>query len=169
MADRRPDSVRADQRHRQFFLTRRTPPLNHRQSLGMGADILELAAKPQFDIGAVVDMGLQRGLQIGAVDDPIGRVGLAHRGIAQRQADDLAAASRTHQADGVRLNSTGGKPGLQAKLDQHAARIGRELDAGTGFLQPLGLLKDNDAKTLSRQRKRRRQPPDPGTSDDDGA
>jgi len=36
----------------------------------MGAGILELAAKPQFDIGAVVDMGLQRRLQIGAVDDP---------------------------------------------------------------------------------------------------
>jgi len=69
-------------------------------------------------------MGLQRGLQIGAVHDPIGCAGLKHRGVAERQAGDLAPVSPAHEADGVGRDCAGGKPGLQAEIDQHAARIG---------------------------------------------
>ena len=61
------------------------------------------------------------------------------------------------------------EPRLQAELDQDAAGIGRELQAGAGFLQPLGLFQHDDAKALCGERQRRRQSPDPGTSDDDGA
>jgi hypothetical protein len=169
MTDRRPDSVRADQRHRRFLLARRAAALGDGQSPGVGADILELAAKPQFDVGTIVDMGLQRCLQIGAVDDPIGGSGLKHRGVTERQAGDLAPRSRAHEADGIRCNCAGGKPRLQAEIDQHTARIGRELQAGTNFFQALGLLKHNDAKTLSCQCQRCRQSPDPGTRYDDSA
>ena len=35
-------------------------------------DILELAAQAQVDVGMLVDLGQQRGLQIGAVHHPIG-------------------------------------------------------------------------------------------------
>jgi hypothetical protein len=52
---------------------------------------------------------------------------------------------------------------------QHAAGIGGELQAGAGFLEAFGLFENDDAKTLSRERKRRRQSSDPGTSDEDGA
>jgi hypothetical protein len=58
---------------------------------------------------------------------------------------------------------------LQAEIDEHAAGVGRELQAGAGFLKALGFLENDDAKALSRERERGRQSPDPGTSDDDGA
>ena len=58
---------------------------------------------------------------------------------------------------------------LHAEIDQDAAGIGRELQAGADFLEPLGLLQDDDAKTFCGERQRGRQSPDPGTSDEDGA
>ena len=62
-----------------------------------------------------------------------------------------------------------GQPRLQSQFDQYAAGVGRKLQAGTGFLQPFGFLENDDAKTLSCERKRGRQSSDPGTSDEDGA
>ena len=58
---------------------------------------------------------------------------------------------------------------LEPERDQHARRIGRELDAGAGLFQPLGLLEHDDAEAALRQRQRRGQPADPGAGDDDGA
>ena len=84
MTDAGPDAVGADQRHRQLLPPRRAAALDHGQALGMRHDILELAAEPQIDIGMVVDLGLQRGLQIGAVQHPIGRAGTKGRGLAER-------------------------------------------------------------------------------------
>ncbi len=169
MPDARPDSIGADQRHRLFLLARRAAALDHGQSLGVGDDILELAAEPQFDIGIVVDMGLQRCLQIGAVQHPIGRVGPRSGAVAQRQAGDFAAASRAHDADGVGRDRARREPRLQSEFDQHAAGIGRKLQAGAGFLEAFGLFKNDDAKALSGERKRCRQSSDPGTCDHDGA
>ena len=92
MPDRGPDSVGADQRQRQLLLARHAAALDHGQSLGMGDDVLELAAEPQFDIGIVDDLGLQRRLQIGAMHHPIGRAGARAGGFAERQAGDFTAA-----------------------------------------------------------------------------
>ena len=79
LPDRGPDSVGADQRQRQLLLTRRAAALDHGQPPGMADDVFELAAEPQFDIGVVVDLGLQRGLQVGAVHHPIGGTGAGCR------------------------------------------------------------------------------------------
>jgi hypothetical protein len=43
------------------------------------------------------------------------------------------------------------------------------LQAGAGFLKPLGLLKNDDAKSLPGQRQRSGQSPDPGACNDDRA
>jgi hypothetical protein len=43
---------------------------------------------------------------------------------AERQADDLAAALRAHDADGLGRDRARGEPGFQAQVDQHAAGIG---------------------------------------------
>ena len=59
--------------------------------------------------------------------------------------------------------------GCKSEFDQHAAGVGRELQAGADFLEPLGLLEHDDAKALCGQRKRGRQSSDAGTSDEDGA
>ena len=66
-------------------------------------------------------------------------------------------------------DGAGGEPRLQAEVDQHAAGIGRKLQAGAGFLEALGLLQNDDAKTLRGQRQRRRQSSDPGAGDEDRA
>ena len=61
------------------------------------------------------------------------------------------------------------KPRLQSELDQHATGIGRELQAGAGFLEAFGFFENDDAKTSCRKGERGRQSSDPGTSDEDGA
>ena len=96
--------------------------------------------------------GLQRRLQVGAVHHPIGRAGAKAGGFAERQAGDLAAGARAHDADGLGRHRARRKPRLQAEVDQDAAGIGRELQAGAGFLQPFGLLQDDDAKALRGER-----------------
>ena len=96
---------------------------------------------------------------------PIGGAGAEARGLAKRQPDDFAAASRAHDADGFGGNGAGGQPRLQPEIDQHTAGIGRELQAGAGFFQPFGLFKDNDTKSPGCQRQRRRQSSDPGARD----
>jgi hypothetical protein len=58
---------------------------------------------------------------------------------------------------------------LQAEINQQACSVGRKLNAGAGFLKPLGLFEDDDAKVLLRQRERRRQSTDTGTGNDDSA
>ena len=166
---RRPDAVGADQRHRQFLLPRVAATLHHRQSLGVRGDVLELAAEPQFDVRIVVDLGLQRCLQIGAMHHPIGGAGAEARGLAERQAGDLAAVARAHDVDGVGYHRGAGEPRLQAEFDQDAAGVGRELQAGAGLFQPFGLFHHDDAKAVGGQRQCRGQSSDPGTSDDDGA
>ncbi len=109
MPHRRPDAVGADQRQRQFLLPRVAAALDHRQSLGVRGHVLELAAEPQVDVGMVVDRGLQRRLQIGAMHHPIGRAGAQRGGFAERQAGDLAAGARAHDADGVGRHGAGGR------------------------------------------------------------
>jgi len=66
------------------------------------------------------------------------------------------------------VTARGAELWLQAEFDQNTAGVGRKLQAGAGFFQPLGLFQQDDAKALCRKRQRRRQSPDPGTCDDDG-
>ena len=169
IADRRPDAVGADQRHRQFGLPGIAAALDHGQPLGVRGHVLELAAEPQVDVRMIVDLGLQGGLQIGAMHHPIGGAGAQAGGLAERQAGDFAACARAHDGDRVGRDGARGEPRLQAEFDQDAAGVGRKLQAGTGFLQPFGLFQNDDAKAASRERKRRGQSSDPGTSNDDGA
>ena len=169
MPDGGPDAVGADQRQRHFLLPGHAAALHHGQPLRMGGGILELATKSQLDIGMVIDMGLQRGLQIGPVHHPIGSAGAQRGGFAERQPGDFAAASRTHDADGVRRDGAAGQSRFEPETDQHAACIGRQLQSGAGFLEALGALQNDDAKALSRQRQRRRQSSDSGAGDQDRA
>ncbi len=169
MPDRGPDPVGADQRQRQVLLPRHAAALEDGQSLGMGDHVFELPTQPQLDIGIVIDMGLQRPLQVGAMHDPIGRAGAKRGGLAKRQTNDFTAASRAHQADGVGRDSAMPKPRLQPELDQHATGIGRELQAGASFLEAFGFFEKDDAKAPARKREGGGQSSDPGTSDEDGA
>lgn len=63
----------------------------------------------------------------------------------------------------------GPQPVAEAERDQGACRVGGELDAGAGFLEPLGLLEHDRTKPVSCQRQRRGQSGDTGACDDDDA
>ena len=51
--------------------------------------------------------------------------------------------------------------GAETEGDQDAGRIGRELNARAGLLQPLRLLEHDDAQPALGERQRRRQPANP--------
>ena len=70
-------------------------------------------------------------------------------------------------AQGCRRDDVRPQPLADAEIDQDARGIGRELDAGAGFLEPLGLFQHDDAKAVTRKRKRRRKPANAGAGDDD--
>ena len=72
-------------------------------------------------------------------------------------------------AQGLRRDHVGPQPLAEAELDQGAGGIGRELDAGAGLFQPLGLLQHDDAKAVAGERQRRGEASDAGACDDDGA
>jgi hypothetical protein len=57
----------------------------------------------------------------------------------------------------------------EAEFDQGTRGIGRQLNAGAGLFEPLGLLPDDDTEAVASERQRRSQPGDAGASDDDGA
>ena len=57
----------------------------------------------------------------------------------------------------------------ETEIDQQACRVWGQLDAGASFLQPFGLLENNDAKAIALERQRRGQAADAGTGNDDGA
>ena len=41
------------------------------------------------------------------------------------------------------------QPVLQPEIDQDARSVGRELNAGAGFLEPFGLFQHDDAKPVA--------------------
>ena len=169
MPHRRPDSVSADQCQRQILLARHAAAMDHGQSLGMASNVFELAAEPQFDIVMFVDLRVQRGLQIGAMHHPIRRAGAASGDFPELQARHFSAAAHAHQADGLGRDGAPCEPGLQSQRDQHAAGVGRELKASADFVETLGFLQNDDAKSSCRERERGGQSPDSGTSNEDGA
>ena len=57
----------------------------------------------------------------------------------------------------------------EAEIDQHAAGIGGELQAGARFGQPLGFFQHDDAEAVRGQRQRGRQSADARTCNDNGA
>ena len=113
--------------------------------------------------------GLQRRLQIGAMHHPIGRAGAKGGGLAERQAGDLAAGARAHDVDGFgrhrarRRAAAAGRvrPGCGWRWAKAAGR--RRLPPA---VRPFPARR---RESPGRRAPARRQSPDPGTSDDDGA
>ena len=58
---------------------------------------------------------------------------------------------------------------MQPELDEDAAGVGRELQAGADFLEALGLLQHDNPEALRGKRQGSRQASDPGPGDEDGA
>src|SRR5487761_1376045 len=128
-------------------------------AMRMGGEIFHAHAELERDIALLRYGGEEHGLQVAAMDDPIGRT-VALLRLAERDADDFAAGAADQDAQRRRRDHMRPQPLANAEIDQAARAIGRQLDAGAGFRKPLGLFQDGDAEAAARQRPRRRKPAD---------
>ncbi len=104
------------------------------------------------------DRGDERGLQIAAMDDPVGRA----VALLPPSPSGMRTISRPLSPGRARATPTGATTCGRSRSPSPRSirmRVGirRELDAGAGFLKPLGLLQHDDAKAVARQRQRGRQ------------
>jgi len=141
-------------------------PAGDAQSLGVQDEILDPRPQPQHDVGTGAHRLRQCRLQVGAVDRPIGRA-VAALGLGAERDSRKPAAARGLDRDRLGREHVGAQTFAETERDQDSRGVGRELDAGAGLFQPLGLLQQCDAESGSRQHQRRAQPPDTSADDDD--
>ena len=103
------------------------------------------------------------------MDHPVRRAVAQCGSAAEQHPRDLAPGASPHDVDRFRRNSERRQPCREADRIEDRGRVGRELDAGAGFDQALGLLEHDGAETVADQREREGEPTDSGTRDDDGA
>ncbi len=89
----------------------------------------------------------QGGLQIAAMNHPIGCAIAFVSGGAERRARQQSAGARVEHAQLVRRDDLRPQAVTQSKPDQDLRCIGRELDAGAGFLEALGLFQNGGAES----------------------
>ena len=104
-----------------------------------------LRAEAEHDVGIGAHRLQQRGLQVGAMDRPVGRAVAALGRFAEGRARQSAAA-RGLDGERLRHGNGGAQPLAEAERDQDAGGVGRELDAGAGFRKLTGLLQQSDAE-----------------------
>ena len=149
-AQRRPHAVGADQREAALFHDPLIAARMNGNAVDVSGKILDARGKPERDVLRVFRGIDERRLQVAAMDRPIGRAVAAFSRVAERNAHDLAAGAAGHHADRLRQHRRGRKTLTQAERDQHAGRIGSELNSGAGLFQLGGLLKHGDAQTGAR-------------------
>ena len=109
----------------------------------------------------------QHGVQISPVHHPIGRAEPRNRIFAQiEELPGLARVPETHLL-GRRLADDRLEALLEAKFDQHARTVGRNLDAGAQILQFGRLFEHRHIDAALEQRQRRRKTADAGARDQD--
>ncbi len=138
--------------------------------LACAVDVLELAAEPQLDVGMVVDLRLQRALQVGAMHHPIGRAGAKGwrpRRAAAGRSRRRARALMMLMASGV--TARGASRGCRPRSTRMRLALGESCRPAPASSSRSAFSRTMTRKPCRGERKRRRQSPDPGTSDDDGA
>ena len=120
----------------------------------MGQSVLDLGPERQGD-EIVAGGGLvENALQVGAVDDAIGRAPARARQ-AERDAHQFRAIARPANDGGLRLDHPIGERRAKAELRQDPRGIGRELQAGADLLQHGRLLEHRHAEAPLGERQRR--------------
>ena len=168
-AQGRPDAIGADQDDAAFVDHLPALAALHGDAVVVGGIILDLGAEPQRDV-ALRPRGIgEHRLQVAAVESPVGRA-VAPLGVgAERNAHDLAAGAAGHHPDRLRGHDMRREGVAQAERDEHAAGIGRQLQAGAGLFQLFRLFQDRDAQAPAHHGQCRGQPADAGTDDHDMA
>ena len=165
----RPQTVGGDQRMAALVPQAARAARRHRDAVRMGGEILHAHAELERNVELLRDRGDERGLQIAAMDDPVWRAValLPPRRAACARFRGRSAPAKHAQRRG--RDDMRPQPLAEPRSIRHARGIGRKLDAGAGFLKPLGLFQHDDAKAVARQRQRGRQSADAGAGDDDAA
>ena len=113
----------------------------------------------------------KRRLQIAAMRGPIGRAVAERDVIAERNARELAARRGLTDGDGLRHDDMRFEP-LARRRARSDARVafGRELDAGAGLGQPLGLFgRGRRGSPCRASALAAAEAADPGAGDEDGS
>jgi hypothetical protein len=136
-------------------------------AVAVRGEIFHPHAELESDIEIFVGGGSEYGLQIAAMDRPIGCAVKFRCNSAEGHPQDFAAILAIKNAKPPRHDNMRREPLAESEVDQDAGRVGRELNAGAGFLEAFRLLKDSDMETPARKRQRRGQPANAGAGDND--
>ena len=132
--------------------------------LGQAGDV---APDQEADAGPGADRVEQERLQVGPVDDVVGRaVGLAGR-IPESDAADAPARIEGAHDHARRLRGGPAQGRAEAEADQHAARVRRELEAGADLAEAGPALDQRHRVAGGVEGERGRQAADPGPDDGD--
>jgi len=168
-AHARPQPVGGNQRDAAIFEEMLRGAREDRDAVLLEREILDPGAEIENDTGMGAHRVDQDGLQVAAMDDPVGRAVALLRNRAERRARKHPRRPRVH--DPQLLGSDHMPPQLlaEAERNQNARCVGRQLNAGADFLKALRLVEYGDVESVPRNRQGRSQPPDPRAGDDDGA
>jgi hypothetical protein len=131
--------------------------------------ILDPYPEMKNDVGMGAYRVEQHGLQVAAMNHPVGRAVALLGDRAERRAREHTRRPRVHDPQLLRSDDMPPQLLAEAKRNQNARRIGRQLNAGADLFKALRLVEYGDAESVPRNRQSRGQPPDPRASDDDGA
>ena len=106
-------------------------------------------------------------MQVGAGDDPVGRAEALAQGGAERHDANLGARRRAPDSDAGRLGRDAAQGRPEAEIDEDAAGVRRELQAGSGLVQRRAALQHHRRAAAPGERERGRQPADAGADDRD--
>jgi hypothetical protein len=165
--DIRPDAVGADQRDAAFVHGLTAAARLHGDAVAMRDEILDLGAELKRDVLRGARGRRQHGLQIAAMNGPIGRAVKAFGLVAKRDADDLAARAARHHPHRVRAHDRRPQSFAETEADQDTRGVRRQLYAGAGFLKTRRLLDNGHAQAGAGQRQRRCQTRNACAGDDD--
>ena len=166
-AQGRPQSVRGDQRRAAIFEVTRSGARNNGDAVYVKREILDSAAEMKNDAGLGACRLDQHGLQVTAMNDPVGCAVTLLSGCAERRAHEHARRPRVENAKLLGSDDMPLKFVRKPEPDQDARCIGRELNAGPDLFQLMRLVKDRDAEPVLRERQSGAQPSDPRAGDDD--
>jgi len=130
--------------------------------------VLDRAPGQQPDRGLRADRVEQDLLQVGPVNDPIGRAEALPHGRPERHLAEVLARPDRADDHPVRLRGDPAQSRTEPEIDEDPARIGRELKPGANFAEPRAALDERDGVSLLRQGEGGCEPADAGADDREG-
>ena len=167
-AQARPQPVGRDQRHAAFLRSARGARRDC-DPVAVLREVVDPSAERQRDSRMRAHRFQQHGLQVAAMDDPIGRVVALGGGRTERRPRQHPRRLRVPDPKLLRSDHVGLQPRAEAEGEQNARGIGRKLQARAGLFQTLHLVEHGYGESSLRERQRRRQAADARAGDDDPA